>query len=271
MRVHHLNCGSMVEIDHADGPDSPLAPARAVCHCLLVETDSDGLVLVETGLGTNDVARPAETLGADWVAVAGPVLDLEETALHQVRRLGYDPSDVRHIVLTHLDRDHAGGLPDFPDATVHLHKAEHEAGLTSGLDRYRAAQIAHGPKWATYVEDQGDAWFGFDAVRQLDGLTDDILLIPLGGHTEGHTAVAVRDGATWLLHCGDAYFYHGEVDPDQPRSHPLLDLVQVGGEVDRPLRLANHARLRELVRLHNGEVEVFSSHDPWEIARYAGN
>jgi glyoxylase-like metal-dependent hydrolase (beta-lactamase superfamily II) len=37
---------------------------------------------------------------------------------HQVQRLGFDPRDVRHIVLTHLDFDHAGGLDDFPHATV---------------------------------------------------------------------------------------------------------------------------------------------------------
>lgn len=33
------------------------------------------------------------------------------------------------------------------------------------------------------------------------------------------------------------------------------------------MRLANHARLRELVRLHGDEVAVFASHDPWELAR----
>jgi glyoxylase-like metal-dependent hydrolase (beta-lactamase superfamily II) len=269
MRVHHLNCGSMAEIEPVDGPDSPLSPARVVCHCLLVETESSGLVLVESGLGTNDVRRPGDTLGEEWMSYAAPVLDLEETALHQIRRLGHSPQDVRHIVLTHLDRDHAGGISDFPQATIHVHKSEYEAGTAPGSpDRYRAAQLAHAPRWATYTTDQGDPWFGFDAVRSLDGLPPEILLVPLGGHTEGHSAVAVHDGERWLLHAGDAYFYHGEVDPDSPRSHPLLDFVQLGAEVDRPLRLGNHARLRELVRLHGDEVEVFSAHDPWELQRY---
>jgi hypothetical protein len=45
-----------------------------------------------------------------------------------------------------------------------------------------------------------------------------------------------------------------------------MELVQAGGEVDRELRLANVARLRELAR--GGEVEVFCAHDPWELARY---
>lgn len=270
MRIHHLNCGSMLEIEPVEGADSPLAPARVVCHCLLIETDSAGLVLVESGLGVNDVTRPADTLGEEWTTYAQPVLDIEETALYQIRRLGHSPKDVRHIVLTHLDRDHVGGIADFPDALIHVHKAEYEAAVAPGSpDRYRTAQLAHGPRWATYTTDQGDPWFGFDTVRALEGLPPEILLVPLGGHTEGHSAVAVRNGDRWLLHAGDAYFYHGEVDPDAPRSHPMLDFVQLSAEVDRSLRLGNHARLRELVRLSGGEVDVISAHDPWEFQRFA--
>ena len=44
--------------------------------------------------------------------------------MRQIQRLGFDPRDVRDIVLTHLDFDHAGGLCDFPEARVHLLGAE---------------------------------------------------------------------------------------------------------------------------------------------------
>ncbi|MEU0433906.1 MBL fold metallo-hydrolase [Streptomyces sp. NPDC006290] len=268
MKIHHLNCGSLRTIDSEEGS------LPAVCHCLLVETDRDGLVLVETGIGTADVARPEENLGADFLGRAQPVLDLAETALHQVTALGFRPEDVQHIVLSHLDLDHAGGLPDFPWAKVHLTEAEHRAAMAApgahpeDRVRYRPAQWAHHPHWVTYAEPAGDPWFGFDAVRPLEGLDAEILLVPLGGHTRGHSAIAVQDSGRWLLQCGDAYYFHHEIDPDHPVGHPGLDLLQQIAEVDRPLRLANHARLRELVRLHGDEVDVFSAHDPWELARY---
>lgn len=115
MKVHHLNCGSM-----------RLPTAPLVCHVLLLETDN-GLVLVDTGFGLEDIANPGKRIGP-YRHVTRPVLDPEETAAHQVERLGFRRDDVRHIVLTHLDADHIGGLSDFPDASVHLTRAESYGG-----------------------------------------------------------------------------------------------------------------------------------------------
>ncbi|MQY27158.1 MBL fold metallo-hydrolase [Nocardia aurantia] len=262
MTIHHLNCGSVRRIEATySGPE----PAAAVNHCLLVET-GDGLVLVETGMGLDDVRDPDGTLGAEWVAMAGPVLDEAETAIQQIRRLGHDPADVRHILLTHLDVDHCGGLPDFPQADVHVLTAELDAALAEAPSRrYRPAHWAHGPRWVTHTARRDRDWFGFDAIEPA-GLPPEFLLVPLGGHTAGHTGIAVRDGDRWLLHCGDAYYYHRELD-EEHHPHPILDMVQTGFEVHRDLRLGTQARLRELVRRHGDEVTTISAHDPWEWQR----
>jgi glyoxylase-like metal-dependent hydrolase (beta-lactamase superfamily II) len=261
MKIHHLNCGSVRQIE---APGLPAAPA--VNHCLLVETGRDGLVLVETGLGLDDVRDPDGTLGADWVSMARPALAEDETAIRQVTRLGFDPADVRHVVVTHLDVDHCGGLPDFPEARVHVLRAELDAALAEAPSfRYRPAHWAHGPDWAAYDVPSGDDWFGFASVP-LTGLPPEIRLVPLGGHTAGHAGVAVHDGARWLLHCGDAYYYHRELG-GTPEPHPVLDVVQTRSEIHHDLRLGTQARLRELVRRHGDEVTVFSAHDPWELAR----
>ena len=112
MRIHHLNVGTLCPrgARWVNGTGGPFQRARLVCHALLLETE-DGLVLVETGLGTRDIADPAR-LGKSWVRLVTPKLDPSETAIARVRALGFAPSDVRHIVLTHLDLDHAGGLED---------------------------------------------------------------------------------------------------------------------------------------------------------------
>lgn len=105
---------------------------------------------------------------------------------------------------------------------------------------------------------------GLEGVRQVEGVPD-VLLVPLGGHTAGHAGVAVRDGDRWLLHSGDAYFYHREMEVER-QPHPLMEILQLDSQVDEELRLTNQARLRELSRTPG--VEVFSAHDPWEFQRF---
>ena len=109
MRIHHLNTGTMCPIGRrlVNGTGSIFQRARMVCHCLLIETN-DGLALVDTGLKLDDIAQP-HRLGRRWVRQTAPRLDPAETAFQQVKALGYSPNDVRHLLLTHLDRDHAGG------------------------------------------------------------------------------------------------------------------------------------------------------------------
>src|SRR5688572_382004 len=131
MRIHHVNCGTMCPMSArlVNGRGSLFAEGRMVCHCLLIET-KDGLALVDTGMGTEDVADPVGRLGRGLGVFARPRLDPAETALAHVTRLGFQREDVRHVLPTHLDLDHAGGIPDFPDATVHVFRAEHTAATS---------------------------------------------------------------------------------------------------------------------------------------------
>lgn len=257
-----------------NGEGSLFARGRLVAHCLLVETDAHGLVLVDTGIGEADVRDPKGRLGAPFVAITGLAApDPARTARAQVRALGYDPADVRHIVCTHLDLDHAGGLADFPEARVHVledesRAAEHPPTLAE-RERYRPVHFAHAPKWAHY-RPAGEPWFGFPAARALEGLPPEILAVPLPGHTRGHACVAVQSQGRWLLHCGDGFFHRSVVEPDAPPAPLGLRAFEGLVALDRARVAGNHARLRELARQHRAEVDLFCAHDPVQFDRLAG-
>jgi glyoxylase-like metal-dependent hydrolase (beta-lactamase superfamily II) len=264
MRVHHLNTGTMCPVGQrlVNGTGSLFQRARLVCHCLLVETD-DGLALVDTGIGLGDIANPPR-LGRRWLRQTAPRLDPAETAMRQLKSLGYSPDDVRHILLTHLDRDHAGGVPDFPRAKVHVHRSEYQMAVTQQIapprGRYVADQWKHGPIWEIYGVG-GEDWFGFKGVRALGDREGDILMIPLPGHTLGHCGIAVRSNDKWLVHAGDAYFFHGQIETP-PHMPFVLGLFQRRVDMDRATRLANQERLRALQAAHGDAVTVINSHDP---------
>jgi len=241
------------------------------CHCLLIET-AHGLTLVDTGFGTRDVRDPRSRLSGFFLALLSPDFREELTAIRQVERLGFKPQDVRHIVLTHLDFDHAGGLDDFPWARVHMLRQERDAAVArrSWLDqqRYRPRQWSDRSKWQVHDGMSGNHWLGFDQVCGGHGLPDDILMVPLVGHTLGHAAVAIRLANGWLLQAGDAYFHHREMDLATPWCTPGLRAYQWLMEKDREARLANQVRLRALRAAHP-EVDICCAHDPVEFQRLA--
>jgi len=277
MRLHHLNCISTCPAGGRlmDGR-SPVFAARGrlCCHCILAELPDGSLALVDTGLGLRDVQDPRSRLSAFFLALVKPQWREAMTARRQVQALGFDPHDVRHIVLTHLDFDHAGGLDDFPHATVHLLAAEREVALArpTWMDRqrFRPQQWSSQARWRVYGAGEGEDWFGFRRVRPLDGLPPEIALVPLRGHTLGHAGVALAGPGGWLLQAGDAYFHAGEMQLDAPHCPPGLRFYQWMLEHDRAARLGNQRRLRELLRQHAGQVAVCCGHDVSEFERLAG-
>lgn len=246
--------------------------AQLACHCLLIETEAHGLVLIDTGFGLQDMLHPAERLSGFFRALNRIQYDPKLTALRQIEAMGFKAKDVRHIVLTHLDFDHAGGIEDFPNALVHVLQSEMDAvekrhGFI-GRRRYSPQQFDGVKRWALY-EPNGETWFGFKAVRDLQGLPPEILFVPMPGHTPGHAAVAIATGRGWLLHAGDAYLYRHQMD-ESPRSTPGLTFYQNLMETNHTERCDNLERLWALANNERANTRVFCSHDLLEFKALAG-
>ena len=207
--VHHLNCATMRPVGAFGGR---VSVERMVAHCLLVER-ADGLLLVDTGFGTDDIADPSRL---------GPAVPWRRCARRSTRPRPRGPRSRRSA--TGSRTSPTSRSPTSTSTTPAASPTSRGRGSTCSATsstrrspprwrekaRYVGAQWAHGPRWQRH-EVAGEEWLGFRAVTALD---DDVLLVPLRGHTRGHCGVAVRrPGGGWLLHAGDSYFHTGDLEP----------------------------------------------------------
>lgn len=275
-RIWHLNCGTLHPLGGRLIRDNVRArvDGEIVCHVLVVEI-ADGLALVDTGLGTQDVRAGSRRLPWLFKVAMRPEAALENTAMFQVQKLGFEVSDVKHIVLTHLDVDHVGGLADFPEAEVHVSSREWEAAHRKRFSRYNPAQWSHltPEKLHLHGGEAGEEmvdWFGLDAWRLNEKLGKNWLLVPLPGHTEGHCGVAIETEHGWLLHAGDAYFHSASLDSEgQSRVPSGLRWFERLASVDYQQVEKSRQALQELAS-REPSIQIFSTHDPlelWEFGR----
>ena len=261
-------------------------------HCLLIELPAQvgeacgKLALVDTGLGALDMRWPLKRLGWGMALFGGA--STGTTALEHVKRIGAamtparSATDVAHIIMTHLDKDHTGGLADFPQATVHVHSAALAAlqrvlsGRAPYVERERIcpAHFAHGPQWQVFeatspaagtarnAADDGalsfEGWLRGHGAVTLQGLPEEIFAVPLPGHAPGHCGVAIRTASGWLLHCADSVYHRAWLDSARP---PLaIQAVESLLQHDARSRRATRSMLAQLAR--RADVTIVSSHDP---------
>jgi glyoxylase-like metal-dependent hydrolase (beta-lactamase superfamily II) len=248
IKVYHLSCGTL---QRSGNP-------KAICHCLLLEENNE-LVLIDTGIGMEDVANPEMRIGKELIELAGFKFNAEDTAVSQIRKLGFDPSMVKHIIMSHLDPDHGGGLADFRDAIVHVSEEEYNA-FRAGNPRYLSVQLKHDPQIRTYCR-SSETWLGLEARRVRVNLSSEVFLIPLFGHTAGHCGVAINLPDERLFYTADAYYLRDEL---LIKDHPVSELARINAEDDIQ-RMNSLDKIITLRRRFPDRLTIFGYHDVREM------
>lgn len=151
-------------------------------HPFLIVSEN-GLILCDTGLGFTG--------------------DDGELLIHKnIKRLGFDPDDVNYVLMSHLHKDHTGGMVDFKEGSARVAFPNAEYYVQRG--EWEHAFGGENPSYKTEI---------FDVLQRsgnlvlLDGqgaVNNQISYEVNGGHTPFHQAFHIRTG-------GRHYFFAGDV------------------------------------------------------------
>lgn len=134
--------------------------------------------------------------------------------LQNLKAAGYQPEQVDIILITHLHGDHVGGLNDaagkpvFPNASIHMAKAESDFWLSQ-----QNADAAPKERQGSFkmARDSAAPYLASGQWKTFSGnveLVPGIKTIDTHGHTPGHTVYAVESEGQKLLFWGDLLHAH---------------------------------------------------------------
>jgi len=181
-RVHLVGSGSN-GFDLTDAYD---------CHVYLVN-GGDELALIDVGAG----------MGA-------------EAIVENVRKDGFDPARIKHLVLTHGHGDHAGGTARMrrllAETTVYASGVIADV-LRRGDERAISLDVAK--EAGIYPTDY--RLEPFEVEQELEeGATIDVGDVRLQvfdtpGHSDGHVSLLLEEGQDRILFAGDVIFFGGKI------------------------------------------------------------
>src|SRR5256712_10204119 len=169
-----------------------------------------------------------------------------------LRSAGYTPEQVDFVLITHLHADHVGGLTShdgdrvFPNAEVYVAKAESDFWLSPEIAAkapkdaqpfFQSAQAIAAP----YIK--AGKWHTFSG---SESIVDGMQIVPLPGHTPGHTGYEFSSKGQKILFWGD--IVHAQrVQLQHPEVTAIFDIDQTAAAATRNQLLARLARENVLI------------------------
>jgi N-acyl homoserine lactone hydrolase len=205
----------------------------------LIQTDDGVNVLVDTG-------TPKPPPGAPENPENPFLMGEDDYVVNQLARIGVAPEDVRYLVCTHFDGDHAGNHEAFTSAELVVQRSHYQAAK-GGLERVQPLRAHWDAPGLRYTEVDGDT-------ELLPGIE----LIESSGHVPGHQAVLVRLPETGpVVLAIDAIPNAALLDPDT-RLITEYDMDEAGVR-------ASTRKLVELAKREDATMIVYG-HDPAQWA-----
>jgi len=237
---------------------------------VLIERKGD-LILFDTGLGEriNEEMKPLRyrhnwlfnklVMKIDFNPEVDPVVK-------QVEALGYDPMSVKHVILSHLHWDHAGGMLDFAHAEFIVSKKEWDAATAVKSHKHAYIREQFGRQGELNIRQistiPGKGFLTF--LDSYDVFEDgSVMLVDLPGHTDGLTGlILTMPSGRRFLFGGDSFYFPENLEKLAPKSRLMKTLVHEKDEADRTI-----AALYKLAAMEPS-IEMICSHDHRIPGRY---
>jgi len=173
-----------------------------------------------------------------------------------LRSAGYTPEEIDIVLVTHLHSDHVGGLTTqdgkrvFPNADVYLAKAESDFWLSPEIAAkapkdaqpfFQSAQAIAAP----YIK--AGKWHTFSGSETI---VNGMQVVPLPGHTPGHTGYEFSSKGQKILFWGDT-IHAQRVQLQHPEVTAVFDIDQ---------NAAAATRNQLLPKLVGGDVLIAGPH-----------
>ena len=184
-----------------------------------------GTLVWDTGVIPDELVKPEGTVEARAT--------VHKTLVGQLAEIGYKPSDITYVALSHNHYDHSANANAFAGSTWLVQKPEREVMFP---EKPPEKQNTAAPRFSALKNSK---------TKLLDGDYDvfgdgTVVLISTPGHTPGHQSLFVKLAKTGpVVLSGDLYHY--------PSERTLKDFNPYGGRTS-DTELASRAKLEALLK-----------------------